>query len=139
MISNDSLKESEEKGAACNAMGHQEDKNEIEADNDFEDSSWDPYCETIENLGMDESHFIDTLIDVSGCQTGENNNIGSGPASSTGTVSLDFDDITLGVFAKFRDDLFIDTQFGDKYERGFLLRKTKSCPSTPLRTICNEQ
>lgn len=139
MPSNDLLKGNNMNGATSSMIDPHDDTDEVVADNEFEDSSWDPYCESVGDLGMGDSHAIDTLVDVSGCQTSTNNNNGSGPVSSIGSVSLDFDDGTLDVFTKFRDDLFIDVQHGAKCQRAFLLRKTNSCPNTPLRIIGNDK
>lgn len=100
----DLQKESKENEGACGATDTQDNRSEGDPENDFEDSSWDPYCEIGGDLGMTQSSLIDTLIDVSVCQTNQNNNIGSGLTSSTGSVSLDFNDGTLGALAKARDD-----------------------------------
>lgn len=122
-----------------------ETKRELEeTSNEFEDSCWDPYCERVDDyLEMSGPRSIHTLIDVSGCQTdsiqtNNNNNGNSKRISSCGSVSLDYDydEVCLNRFAKFRDDLLIDTQLGASYKRGLIsLRKTKSCPSTPFRSV----
>ena len=128
----DLQKESKENEGACGATDTQDNRSEGDPENDFEDSSWDPYCEIGGDLGMTQSSLIDTLIDVSVCQTNQNNNIGSGLTSSTGSVSLDFNDGTLGALAKARDDFFIDAHYAKRYERAYLLRKTRSCPGLQL-------
>jgi len=81
----DLQKESKENEGACGATDTQDNRSEGDPENDFEDSSWDPYCEIGGDLGMTQSSLIDTLIDVSVCQTNQNNNIGSGLTSSTGS------------------------------------------------------
>ena len=124
-------KENKENEGACSATDTQDDRSEGDPENEFEDSSWDPYCEIGGDLGMTQSSLIDTLVDVSVCQTSQNNNIGSGLTSASGSVSLDFDDGTLGALAKVRDDFFIDAQYAKRYDRNYLLRKTRSCPGSP--------
>ena len=139
MIPNDHLPTAnKESGVICSAVDPQVDKNDEETENEFEDSCWDPYCETVEEMGMDESQFIGNLIDVNGCQTNNNNNKRLGELGTFEGVSLDIDFDHLSVIAGFRDDLLVDTQYGAKYQRAFLLRKTKSCPDTPLRSADND-
>ena len=111
------------------------DNVEVEADTDFEDSSWDPYCEKVEALDIKDPRFSDALIDIYGGH-GSNNNNNNDRGDCPGNVSFDtdssIDDIIMTkMLQRFKDDLDIETKFGSS-DRA--LRKTKSCPTTPLKT-----
>ncbi|XP_065071204.1 coiled-coil domain-containing protein 149-like isoform X2 [Rhopilema esculentum] len=52
---------------------HRNAEDEVEASNDLEDTCWDPYCEQLHEFQDKDHRCSETLIDLGGCHSNDNN------------------------------------------------------------------
>ena len=113
---------------------HGNTEDEAEASNDLEDSCWDPYCEQLHEFQDKDHRFSETLIDLGSCNSNNNNGYN---VSSSDCTSLDLNSdiyaVSLQSALTVRDDFLIGLKSDCSVLRTSM-RRTRSCPNSPLQT-----
>eukprot|EP00795_Rhopilema_esculentum_P011967 gene11967-2549_t len=113
---------------------HRNAEDEVEASNDLEDTCWDPYCEQLHEFQDKDHRCSETLIDLGGCHSNDNNgyNVSSSDCTSL-DLNSDIYDVSVQSPLTVRDDFLIGVKSDCNVLRTSM-RRTRSCPNSPLQT-----